>query len=424
MTTIRKPLTLLCLALSLAGPTRAGDKFLYADILPQTDAIREVDLDDVTVQQNVLDTQCAFVRGLVVDGAHSGWYISAFAQSGTPTGLFRFDGGTQTQIASFPLTPTGSLADATLALDGSFIYYVFDPAGPQGYSLYRVDFDGTFTLLAPLSDATEPNPLVSGLALDRRTGLLYGYESRTVAHLVTIDTATGAMAKVGNTGLTSYPNTVIMTMDFTNGGELVAARNFGNLYSIDAATGHAVPAYGSVPGFSAAIAFLPEMSPGTPFCAADGQDPQVTTACPCGNAGSAGRGCENSSSTGGARLASSGTLHPDTLVLRSEGELAGSLSILLQGNAAIATGVPFGDGVRCVGGLLVRIGATHAVGGSATWPQTGDPSISARSAALGDPIAPGSTRWYQAYYRDPVLAFCPAPPGNSFNASSGLVITW
>jgi hypothetical protein len=46
-------------------------------------------------------------------------------------------------------------------------------------------------------------------------------------------------------------------------------------------------------------------------------------------------------------------------------------------------------------------------------------------AALGDPITPGSTRWYQTYCtycRDPNV--CPAPSGDGFNVNSGLRIVW
>ena len=54
----------------------------------------------------------------------------------------------------------------------------------------------------------------------------------------------------------------------------------------------------------------------------------------------------------------------------------------------------------------------------------GDTSISLQSAALGDPIAPGSTRFYQSYYRDSNPSFCPAPQGSTFNVTSGVSITW
>jgi hypothetical protein len=57
-------------------------------------------------------------------------------------------------------------------------------------------------------------------------------------------------------------------------------------------------------------------------------------------------------------------------------------------------------------------------------PLAGDQSISARSAALGDPISSGSTRFYMTYYRDANPAFCPNPPGNTFNSSNSLSIGW
>jgi hypothetical protein len=162
-------------------------------------------------------------------------------------------------------------------------------------------------------------------------------------------------------------------------------------------------------------------APGTPFCFGDGTQ---ATACPCGNSGQSTRGCQNSAATGGAQLAASGTTSPDTLVFTSAGELPTALTIFLQGNAALAPGIVFGDGVRCVGGSLKRLYVKNAVGGSASAPAAGDPSVSTQSANLGDPIAPGSQRWYQAYYRDSNLGFCPNPPGNSWNVSSGLAVQW
>jgi hypothetical protein len=53
-----------------------------------------------------------------------------------------------------------------------------------------------------------------------------------------------------------------------------------------------------------------------------------------------------------------------------------------------------------------------------------DLSVSARSAALGDPIAAGQTRIYQTYYRDPTPTFCPNPPGNTWNISNAVSTVW
>jgi hypothetical protein len=171
----------------------------------------------------------------------------------------------------------------------------------------------------------------------------------------------------------------------------------------------------------AAYVFVGPQPSAPAFCFGDGT---TATPCPCGNVGSPGRGCDNSSGGGGAWLTSQGSAFPDTIRFTSTGELATSSSIFLQGSAPILQGLVFGDGVRCTGGQLLRLYTKSASNGTVSAPSGADPSVSARSAALGDPLAPGSTRYYQVYYRDPVLAFCPAPPGNSWNASNALRIEW
>lgn len=148
---------------------------------------------------------------------------------------------------------------------------------------------------------------------------------------------------------------------------------------------------------------LPNVSPMVAFC-----DPASggVIGCPCGNpAAGSGRGCDNSAATGGASIAASGSanLASDTLSFVTAGQRPTGTTILLQGTASIATGAGFGQGVRCVGGSLKRLYVQAAVGGSITAPPVGGPTVSARSAALGDVIAPGTHRYYSAYYRDPVV---------------------
>ena len=151
------------------------------------------------------------------------------------------------------------------------------------------------------------------------------------------------------------------------------------------------------------------------FCPGD----QTLAACPCANYGSSGRGCENSAATGGAWLTPIGATSPDTLRLVSSGELSTSLTIFLQGSQPTPSVLAFGDGLRCTGGNLLRLYVTNAVDGTANAPGIGNPSISARSAALGDPLSPGDVRLYQAYYRDPL-----SPCGSTFNASNGVRVEW
>jgi len=159
----------------------------------------------------------------------------------------------------------------------------------------------------------------------------------------------------------------------------------------------------------------------TPYCFGDGT---LATTCPCGNAGATGRGCENSAATGGARLAASGGTSPDTLVLAGSGLLASAPTIFVQGDADVATGVIYGDGLRCAGGVLKVLYVKFASGGAASAPGAGEPAVSAQSAVLGAPIPPGATRYYQAVYRDPDPGFCNLPMGNTWNASNSLRVVW
>jgi len=65
------------------------------------------------------------------------------------------------------------------------------------------------------------------------------------------------------------------------------------------------------------------------------------------------------------------------------------------------------------------------VAGSITAPDfgAGDVSVSARSAAKGDTIQPGQSRWYTVYYRDPiVLGGC--SPTSTFNATQTGMVSW
>lgn len=155
----------------------------------------------------------------------------------------------------------------------------------------------------------------------------------------------------------------------------------------------------------------------TPFCQADASS---GLACPCGNTGTLGSGCATSAS-GGAIVYPRGTVNPDTLALEAHGLVPNALTVLFQGDATIPA-VAFGDGLLCIGGRLQRIFTNVADGGGfILMPGPGDPSLSARSTTVGDPLVPGAVRWYQMYYRDENPGFCTP---DTFNASSGLRIPW
>jgi N-acetylneuraminic acid mutarotase len=199
-----------------------------------------------------------------------------------------------------------------------------------------------------------------------------------------------------------------------------ARRNFAA--DVDPATGRIFIVGGYTPATpSAAMEIFSGNPPINSYCGAG--DPNVTTACPCGPQGATGHGCDNSAATGGSLLTASGTPVPDTLVLTASGELPTSLSIFLQGNSSVGSGIVFGQGVRCAAGTLKRLYAHNAVGGVVSAPVGSDPSVTTQSANLGDPIAPGSTRYYAVYYRDPnVQGSCSALA--TFSISNGLSVLY
>jgi len=179
---------------------------------------------------------------------------------------------------------------------------------------------------------------------------------------------------------------------------------------------------------AASDVFLRDRFDGTEFT--NVCDPGVAgvIACPCGNPPSGpGRGCNNSSGTGGAILVALGGpyLSSDSLWFGTLGEKPTALSIVSQWTGFNATGVVLGMGVRCTSGSLKRLYTKSASGGSITAPNLagGDPQVSVRSAALGNPILAGQSRWYYVYYRDPtVLGGCPAI--STFNATQTGRVDW
>jgi hypothetical protein len=173
---------------------------------------------------------------------------------------------------------------------------------------------------------------------------------------------------------------------------------------------------------------------GVSFCFGDG----TSGACPCGNPGVPGAGCDNSSNTGGAALVARGTADlcnsMDSLTLTATGERPTALSIFIQGDTAIMP-VTYGQGLRCIADTsqLIRFGTQVAVAGTVTYPKIGDCAVHLAvqpnnaggcHGLTGDTsIACGKTRYYQVFYRDPVvLGGCPVT--STYNISNAVSVTW
>ncbi len=172
--------------------------------------------------------------------------------------------------------------------------------------------------------------------------------------------------------------------------------------------------------------------PGSIFCPGDGSG----TSCPCGNNSLAllppgdPVGCTSSLNVGGRLRSSGGTspctyppLGPGSVSISSDdlillgSQMPNSSALYFQGTLQVngGLGTVFGDGLRCAGGTLIRLGTKTNVGGTSQYPEFGDLSVSVKGAVT----SPG-VRTYQIWYRNAAV-FCTAA---TFNLSNGLQVVW
>jgi hypothetical protein len=161
----------------------------------------------------------------------------------------------------------------------------------------------------------------------------------------------------------------------------------------------------------------------TTYCFGDGSG----TSCPCGNVGALNRGCPNSVDPLGARLDVLGTASTvsDDAQLRGRFMPGGSTCLYFQGTTTVTSPAPpfgdgavFGDGLRCVGGQILRLTqVTNSASGESRFPSTG--SILNLHVVGGVPAA-GSRRTYQGWYRN-AANFCTS---STFNLTNGVIIDW
>jgi predicted carbohydrate-binding protein with CBM5 and CBM33 domain len=152
---------------------------------------------------------------------------------------------------------------------------------------------------------------------------------------------------------------------------------------------------------------------GTTYCNGD------SGTCPCGNDndGSLGAaGCANSSSAAGAALRATGSasLSAADLSLTAAGMVPSQPGLFFQGNNAVnsGNGNPFGDGLRCAGGGVIRLQVRFAA-------SDGTANTSIDIGTKGGCV-PGDLKRYQLWSRDPGTSPC----SSLFNLSNGVELTW
>lgn len=150
---------------------------------------------------------------------------------------------------------------------------------------------------------------------------------------------------------------------------------------------------------------------GFPFCFGDG----TGAACPCQNFGSFDTGCRGSHGRG-ARLTASGvpSVSQDSWGMGVDQLPASTIGLFLVGTQAAngGAGLALSDGLLCIAGTLVRaeLGPATALGVAS----------SARAYSAVGTVAPGSTLYYQFWYRDAAGVSC----GALANLTNGWEVTW
>ncbi|HIG11962.1 MAG: hypothetical protein ABGY71_08020 [bacterium] len=147
------------------------------------------------------------------------------------------------------------------------------------------------------------------------------------------------------------------------------------------------------------------------FCGGD----NAGVDCPCGNNAGGEGGCGNSLGVG-MLLDSTGSnsITADDLGFLAGGLIPGNPALLFSGTLRLNTGLgmPFGDGLRCVGGATRRLAVRlPTASGDASW----GPGYATNEGWLG-----GQTRYFQVWYRDPGGGPCLG----GFNLSNGLEVTF
>jgi len=148
------------------------------------------------------------------------------------------------------------------------------------------------------------------------------------------------------------------------------------------------------------------------FCFGDGSG----TPCPCGNTGAPGHGCANGANPNGGLLCMTGTgsISASNASLIASEVVPNRWVLFIQANNALGfgNGVPFRDGLLCIGGSYVGLQFIRAN-------TAGVAKTTVDINSVGGGFA-GDLKRFQAYYQNPISSVC----GTNWNLTNGLELTW
>jgi hypothetical protein len=392
----------------LAGTASAGTLYGISNGFgtPANNAVYQIDPATGAVSNSVQVTLPGFtVVNSTAMAAHpvTGELWAVIQTSDIVRRLVRIDPATGVATQIGPLAK--QIATLAFKADGTLLGVTGDGSLAPAETLFIISTtNAVLTQLFTLGNGDDGETIAV-----HPSGLVYHSSGNGIAVFESVDLATQVVTPIGTASGEAFG------MGWsTSLSRMYLSDINSDLFTVDLATG-ARTLVGHIPSPDAnrGLAFV-EITSATPFCSGDGSG----AACPCGNNGIGGNGCASSANAGGANLSATGlaSLAGDTLVLTGTG-MPNSSALYFQGTTQVqgGLGVAFGDGLRCAGGTIVRLGTKTNAGGASHYPGAGDPSVSVR----GQVALPG-TRTYQVWYRN-AAAFCTS---STFNLSNGLQVAW
>ena len=362
-----------------------------------------------------------FVGGYTPIGAPNNEQVYALDFDATATTLWGVRDSTK-EYGTFDLTTGQFTAIGPVSGPTSIITGL--TAAKNGTDWYLLEYGPSLTTHLWVGDITTGsfnyvgtmglNSLMIDISIDVQ-GNLYGYDL-LLNSLYSIDPSTGLATLIGPTG---QPTEYAQGMDFDwSTGILYAAlfnSDFSSVFAeMDLSTGFANVLQDTTPlsvECEIAVKSSGGSTMGSAYCFGDGSG----MACPCGNNGVAGEGCANSSGSGGVVSSfGSSSASADLLWFNGSNLLPGQPALLFVGENAVnnGNGALFGDGLRCAGLNVIRLGVmVPDVNGDASW----GPGL----GALGGWTS-GDVRRFQTWYRDPNGSPC----GFGFNLTNGVEVTF